>query len=216
MRVPSRTAALAAAVLTALSTIVVGTAIVPAARADEAAAAATPALDAATVAALAAARSAPLTSSTKVELQQDVRARQALAVARARVVAREARVTALRERVIRIAKRQLGDPYIAGRMGPNAFDCSGFTRYVYEQATGRTLPHYSRAQYRVVKRISKKQARPGDLVFFFRNGAEHVGIYLGNGRMIDAANPRRDVSINPISGSWWGRSYTGMGRVLPG
>ncbi len=215
MRVHPRTTALAAAVLTALSAVVVTAAVVPAARAEEPAVV-VQALEPTAVVALAANRTAPVSSDLKITLHQQAQVRQAEATARARVVAREARVTALRGKIIRIAKRQLGDAYVAGRVGPNAFDCSGFTRFVYEQATGRTLPHYSRAQYRVVKKISKKEARPGDLVFFFRNGAEHVGIYLGNGRMIDAANPRRDVSINPISGSWWGRSYTGMGRILPG
>jgi cell wall-associated NlpC family hydrolase len=139
-------------------------------------------------------------------------ARQAIREAR---LAREKRLLRIRAEIIRVARKQLGDPYVAGHSGPNAFDCSGFTRFVYKSVTGKELPHYSRAQYRVAKRIPLKQAKPGDLVFFFRNGAEHVGIYLGKGRMIDAANPRRDVSINPVFTEWWGRSFTAIGRVLP-
>lgn len=139
-------------------------------------------------------------------------ARQAIREAR---LAREKRLLRIRAEIIRVARKQLGDPYVAGHSGPNAFDCSGFTRFVYKSVTGKELPHYSRAQYRVAKRIPLKQAKPGDLVFFFRNGAEHVGIYLGKGRMIDAANPRRDVSINPVFSEWWGRSFTAIGRVLP-
>lgn len=139
-------------------------------------------------------------------------ARQAIREAR---LAREKRLMRIRAEIIRVARKQLGDPYVAGHSGPNAFDCSGFTRYVYKTVTGKDLPHYSRSQYRVAKRIPLKQAKPGDLVFFFRNGAEHVGIYLGKGRMIDAANPRRDVSINPVFTEWWGRSFTAIGRVLP-
>jgi cell wall-associated NlpC family hydrolase len=139
-------------------------------------------------------------------------AREAVREAR---VAREKRIMKTRAEIIRVARKQLGDPYVAGHSGPNAFDCSGFTRFVYKTVTGRELPHYSRDQYRVAKRIPLKQAKPGDLVFFFRNGAEHVGIYLGKGRMIDAANPRRDVSINPVFTEWWGRSFTAIGRVLP-
>jgi cell wall-associated NlpC family hydrolase len=139
-------------------------------------------------------------------------ARQAIQDARH---AREKRLMRIRAEIIRVARKQLGDPYVAGHSGPNAFDCSGFTRFVYKSVTGKELPHYSRAQYRVAKRIPFKQAKPGDLVFFFRNGAEHVGIYLGKGRMIDAANPRDDVSINPVFTEWWGRSFTAIGRVLP-
>lgn len=139
-------------------------------------------------------------------------AREAVREAR---IAREKRIMKTRAEIIRVARKQLGEAYVAGHSGPNAFDCSGFTRYVYKTVTGRELPHYSRAQYRVADRIPLKQAKPGDLVFFFRNGAEHVGIYLGKGRMIDAANPRRDVSINPVFTEWWGRSFTAIGRVLP-
>lgn len=201
MRLPHRAIAVTSAVLMGVGTI----AITTPARAEEPAAPVAAAIDS----------TPPVNSELKIELHRAVAERQAEHVATARRVARAAKVTQTRARIIRIARKQLGDAYVAGRSGPNAFDCSGFTRFVYEQATGKDLPHYSRAQYRVVKKISKNQARPGDLVFFFRNGAEHVGIYLGRGRMIDAANPRSDVSINPITGSWWGRSYSGMGRLLP-
>ena len=132
---------------------------------------------------------------------------QAVTVARAQ----EAR---LRKAVVRLARQQLGDSYVRGASGPGAFDCSGLVRYVMQKVTGRTLPHNSRAQYSVVKKIKRSEARPGDLVFFFRNGARHVGIYIGDGKMIDARNPRDDVRVSPIGSSWWGRSYSGMGRVI--
>jgi cell wall-associated NlpC family hydrolase len=86
---------------------------------------------------------------------------------------------------------------------------------VYKKVTGKNLPHHSRSQYHQARKIKKKNAQPGDLVFFFRNGAHHVGIYLGNGKMVDAPNSGNRVRVSPISGSWWGRSYTGMGRILP-
>lgn len=120
-----------------------------------------------------------------------------------------------RNRVLKVARAQLGDRYSAGATGPNAFDCSGFTRYVYKVATGKTLPHQSHSQYAVVKRISLKNAKPGDLVFFFRNGAHHVGIYIGGRKMIDAAGYGEGVRVSPITGSWWSRTYSGVGRVLP-
>jgi len=135
-----------------------------------------------------------------------------MGVARA---AKAAQVRAVRTKIVTVARKQLGDRYSAGSSGPNAFDCSGLTRYVYKTVTGHELPHNSHAQYSRVKKISKKQAQPGDLVFFFRGGAHHVGIYIGNGKMIDARGYGSGVKVSPISGSWWGRAYSGMGRILP-
>ena len=85
---------------------------------------------------------------------------------------------------------------------------------MYKAVTGKDLPHFSGAQYARVKKIKRSQAQPGDLVFFLRGGAHHVGIYIGNGKMVDAAGYGEGVRISPISGSWWSRAYTGMGRVL--
>ena len=126
-----------------------------------------------------------------------------------------AKVQQLRVRLVTVAKKQIGDRYSAGASGPSAFDCSGLTRYVYKVAAGKELPHQSRAQFAKVKRISRANAKPGDLVFFFRGGAHHVGIYIGHGRMVDAAGYGKGVRISPISGSWWSRTYRGMGRLLP-
>ena len=146
----------------------------------------------------------------------DVRsARLAGAIELSAQAAAKARVVAMRDRILTVARKQLGDPYRAGSAGPNAFDCGGFTQFVFKRALGMDIARTSRGQYQQVERIKKKDAQPGDLVFFFEGGAHHVGIYLGNGKMIDAPNPRESVSINPISGSWWGRSFTGIGRILP-
>ena len=128
--------------------------------------------------------------------------------------AREAKVQAMRSRVVSLAKAQIGDTYVAGAAGPNRFDCSGLTRYVFQKAIGKSLPHQSHAQYAQVKKIRFADAKPGDLVFFFRNGAHHVGVYIGNKRMVDAVGYGEGVRISPITGSWWSRSYTGMGRIL--
>ena len=131
-----------------------------------------------------------------------------------RVASQKAEVRLVRNELVAFARKQIGDPYRAGRAGPDAFDCSGLVRYVFKQITGKTLPHYSKSQYNQVQKIRKSDAQPGDLVFFFKNGAHHVGIYIGNGKMIDAPNAGERVGISPITGSWWGRSYTGMGRLL--
>lgn len=149
--------------------------------------------------------------------EQQAAAAQHLARQRAYAATRAAAAKALqtRARIVQVAKKQIGDRYSAGSSGPSAFDCSGLTRYVYKTVTGKELPHQSHAQYAKVKRISRKSAKPGDLVFFFRGGAHHVGIYIGNGKMVDAAGYGKGVRVSPISGSWWSRTYSGMGRLLP-
>ena len=90
--------------------------------------------------------------------------------------------------VIAYARSQLGKRYASGGEGPNSFDCSGFTKRAYALA-GLRLPHSSGAQAARARRISRNQARPGDLV----TGPGHVGIYMGNGMMIDAGNRRTGV-----------------------
>ncbi|UQU65116.1 NlpC/P60 family protein [Couchioplanes caeruleus] len=90
--------------------------------------------------------------------------------------------------VIAFARAQVGKRYSAGAEGPNAFDCSGFTKRAYARA-GIRLPHSSGAQAARARSISRSAARPGDLVV----GAGHVGIYMGGGMMIDAGNPRTGV-----------------------
>lgn len=134
---------------------------------------------------------------------------------RATAQAKSLHVRHVRSRVVEVARKQLGDTYAAGGTGPNRFDCSGLTRYVFRVATGKNLPHQSHAQYGRVRHISKAKAQPGDLVFFFRNGAHHVGIYIGKGHMIDARGYGKGVRVSPISGSWWGQSFSGIGRLLP-
>ena len=153
-----------------------------------------------------------VTATKNAARSRFVAAQQRAAAARQ---AKAAEVAQVRTRIVQVAKKQLGDRYSAGSSGPHAFDCSGFTRYVYKVATGKELPHHSRAQYAKVKKVSRKNARPGDLVFFFRGGAHHVGIYIGNGKMVDAAGYGKGVRVSPISGSWWSRTYSGMGRLLP-
>lgn len=138
----------------------------------------------------------------------------AVTAKRAAFAAKVAKVRSLRSKVVDVAKDQVGDRYRTGSAGPDAFDCSGLTRYVYKKATGRDLPHSSRAQYGAVKRIKAKEARPGDLVFFFRNGAHHVGVYIGGGKMVHAKGVGRGVKVDPVSGSWYSRSISGYGRII--
>jgi cell wall-associated NlpC family hydrolase len=90
--------------------------------------------------------------------------------------------------VVAFALSQVGKRYVRGGEGRGGFDCSGFTKRAYAHA-GLRLPHSSGAQAARARRISRRQARPGDLVV----GAGHVGIYMGRGMMIDAGNRRTGV-----------------------
>lgn len=88
--------------------------------------------------------------------------------------------------VIAIAARYIGVPYLYGGTTPAGWDCSGATRYIFRQV-GVYLPRTANEQMNYATRISKSQAKPGDLVFFTSGGrAYHVGIYAGNGMMYDA------------------------------
>ncbi len=158
-------------------------------------------------------KSALLTATTEATARREAAAlRQRVLAARE---AKAARIQQVRTRIVQLAKKQVGDRYSAGSSGPSAFDCSGLTRYVYKEAIGKELPHHSRSQYAKVTKVSRKNAKPGDLVFFFGGGAHHVGIYIGNGKMVDAAGYGKGVRVSPISGSWWSRTYSGIGRILP-
>jgi cell wall-associated NlpC family hydrolase len=90
--------------------------------------------------------------------------------------------------VIAFARAQIGKAYVSGAEGPGAFDCSGFTKSAYARA-GIRLPHSSGAQAARAHTISRSAARPGDLVV----GPGHVGLYMGDGMMIDAGNRRTGV-----------------------
>jgi len=116
-------------------------------------------------------------------------------------------------RAVQYALSQVGDRYVAAAAGPSAFDCSGLTMQAWRQA-GISLPHYSRSQYSVTRRVPLSQAQPGDLVFYFGSGAHHVGMYIGNGKMVHAANPRTGVVVTSVLGPWYSSRFSGIGRVV--
>ena len=165
---------------------------------------------------LASAEAAPATDPASAEphLPREASGRRAALMHRAVQRAKIAAVAQLRAKIVKLAKAQVGDSYRAGRTGPDAFDCSGLTSYVYKHAAGIDLPRVSYSQWRKVKRVRYRDSQPGDLVFYFRGGAHHVGIYIGNGKMVNAVNPSKGVRISPITGSWYSRAYSGMGRII--
>lgn len=141
--------------------------------------------------------------------------RVALAAASAR--AATVRKTAqMRTTAVRIALTRKGMDYSAGSAGPTRFDCSGFTSWVWRQA-GRTIERTSWDQFATLKPVSRAKAKPGDLVFFFGNGAHHVAVYLGNNRIIHAANYGTGVvvtDLNSGAGHWYADRLSGFRSVV--
>ena len=105
--------------------------------------------------------------------------------------------------IANLARSHIGAPYSYGAAGPGSFDCSGLVQYVHRQA-GISIPRTSSAQLAAARPVSKSAGRPGDVVFI---GNYHVGIYMGNGQMIDAPKSGTRVQQRAI----WTSAYT-LGR----
>lgn len=116
-----------------------------------------------------------------------------------------------REAILRTARAQLGKPYAWGAEGPGSFDCSGLTQYVYKQNGIKVRGRTANDQGHGGTRISLSQLQPGDLVVFANgDNAYHIGIYIGDGKMIHAPKPGDHVKITEIkwlSGNKWGVRY---------
>jgi cell wall-associated NlpC family hydrolase len=100
------------------------------------------------------------------------------------------------EIALRAALTRLGDPYVWAAAGPSEFDCSGLVVWAFAQE-GISLPHYTGDLWNLGVHVSESDLQPGDLVFFF--GEDHVGIYIGDGLMVDAPAPGQDVMVQPIA-----------------
>ena len=117
--------------------------------------------------------------------------------------------------LINTALSKLGCGYRMGAVGPNVFDCSSFTRWVYRQ-NGRSLSGTAAVQFNSTQRVDKGSLKPGDLVFFqntYKPGISHVGIYLGGGRFVHAANEKKGVITSSLNESYYASHYAGGGRV---
>ena len=111
-----------------------------------------------------------------------------------------------------IAHSLKGIRYVYGGSTTAGFDCSGFTRHVFQQA-GRSIPRSAAAQYSATSRVSRAQAQPGDLVFFSLagRGVNHVGIYLGGGNFI-GSQTSTGVAVTTINSGYWANKVVGFGR----
>ncbi|WP_159334297.1 glucosaminidase domain-containing protein [Enterococcus faecium] len=109
--------------------------------------------------------------------------------------------TNVQQAIVREAFKHLGKPYVWGAKGPNTFDCSGLTYYVYMKATGHYIGGWTGEQQYAGTQIPVSQAQPGDLVFWGPSSGvtHHVGIYVGNGQFIHAPQPGDKVRVTSIS-----------------
>lgn len=113
------------------------------------------------------------------------------------------------QQVVDAALTKVGSSYVWGTSGPSTFDCSGLTSWAYRQI-GVNLTRSSRGQYSSAgRKVSKSELQPGDLVFYY-SPVSHVGLYIGNGKIVDAANPRSGVRVTSLDSM----PFTGARRVL--
>ena len=117
-------------------------------------------------------------------------------------------VTGAAAKILDFALDQIGKTYRWAAEGPDSYDCSGLVLAAYK-LIGKDLPHNSITQYHRVRKISENQAKPGDLVFFYRD-LHHVGIYVGGGRMVHAPTFGEKVRIDMVDSL----PVHGFGRVV--
>lgn len=108
---------------------------------------------------------------------------------------------------VAFVKAQVGKPYLWATAGPHTYDCSGLTMAAWGKA-GVNMEHGSRSQYASFPKVSRAQLQPGDLVFYYSD-MHHVGMYVGDGMIVHAANPSIPISYAPID------SMPVMGYVRP-
>lgn len=116
--------------------------------------------------------------------------------------------------IVGTARSRLGCAYRMGASGPTVFDCSGFTSWVYSK-NGKSLPRTAAGQYSGTTRVSKSGLTAGDLVFFagtYKSGISHVGIYIGGGQFIHAANSKTGVVVSSLNSGYYSSHYAGAGR----
>lgn len=113
------------------------------------------------------------------------------------------------------AMKHIGKAYVYGASGPNAFDCSGFTSYVYRQL-GYSLNRTAADQIHHGAPVAKSDLMPGDLVFFNNRGTSyigHVGIYIGNNKMVHASTSSTGVIISDLDSGYYTERYAGARRI---
>ena len=102
-----------------------------------------------------------------------------------------------------------------GKSPETGFDCSGFVRYVFSQATNLTLPPTARAIAQIGKTVKKQELQPGDLVFFntMKSAFSHVGIYMGDNKFIHAPSTGKTVRVENMNNGYWASRFSGAQRL---
>jgi cell wall-associated NlpC family hydrolase len=116
---------------------------------------------------------------------------------------------------VRHALEVVGTPYVWGGNAPGGFDCSGLVQYSYSLA-GLELPRVTIKQRSASRAVARKQARPGDLLFFHIDGKRnsHIGIYIGDGQFVHAPRTGKFVSIARLDNPYWKRNFGGARRPV--
>ena len=118
-----------------------------------------------------------------------------------------------REEVVEIARRFLGVPYLWGGTTPHGYDCSGFIQEVFRLG-GHSVPRLADVQYQALSKVSRKDIRPGDLVFFNTDGSgvSHVGVSSGDGVFLHASSSRGVVESN-LEQAYYSERFVGAARL---
>ena len=126
-------------------------------------------------------------------------------------------------RIAAEARKYIGFPYVHATRGPDSFDCSGLVCWVVGQATGQTISPDSHAQFNLGTPVDRSELQPGDLLFYDTAGggevregnrASHVGIYVGEGKMINALNPDQDIVESDPFSPYFAPLYLGARRLF--
>ena len=122
----------------------------------------------------------------------------------------ESTKSSVRDKIIDFAKTKMGSTYVWGATGPNVFDCSGFVRFVFQNAADISLPRVSSDQATYKPRISSMNMKKGDLVFFETTGRgriSHVGIYMGDSQFIHASSGGKRVMVSSLDGGYYNKAF---------
>ena len=166
---------------------------------------------------IAPARAAPEANGDAVlHLLQERGLLPASAQSEAKEIVRQVRDTA--SELVLSAMNFLGVPYRRGGSSPTqGFDCSGFTRHIFEASIGLVLPRRADEQARLagLATVAREELKPGDLVFFntMRRAFSHVGIYVGEGKFIHAPRTGGEVRVEDMRQAYWAKRFNGARRA---
>ena len=124
--------------------------------------------------------------------------------------------TASGNQVVDFAMQYVGYPYVYAGEGPYAFDCSGFTKFVYQNTLGMDITHDMFQQIEMGAPVNRNDLQPGDMVFFantFRPGLSHNGIYIGDGQFVHAENESTGVKVSDINSDYYSSRWYGATRL---